>query len=266
MFYIGWGNRLRTLNRLSVVLVLLLTLLAGGCDDGAFESRTGIDDQAASSASSGFTGVFHQSADGNRSVLNLTDRGGVLTGMADAHAINGTVSGNSATGEIRHAGTAVTLGTASLTLSGNTLTLAMTAVDHETGSRHEVPIRIYTRGPPPPIEVQRDAQLVGRWRHALAGQESSEDSPAGDLWLILDRDGGAGHGRSSGHPTALLGLQRSGDDRLVGRWRSGGQMLYLLPTGSEQWVPFARYRVETGRLVLTFNDGTTRSYEPATSP
>ena len=244
-------------------LIVLMTL---GCDEA--ESRSTSDagaDRAIQAASrggsSGFTGVFHATGDGTRSVLNLTERDGKLTGMLGAANITALVSGTSARGEVKDVATAARLGTADLTLSGDTLVLHLTAVDPQNGAPLQLPPVAYARGVPPPIDVQLDAQLTGRWRHAWEAGEGNATGAAPELWLVLSPDGSVQHGRSRSSAGDASGITITDDDGgFSGKWRTSDRTLHVMPAGRAQWTPYARYQIDGQKLLLTFNDGSRQAY------
>ena len=241
----------------------VLMLLVVGCDDAGTRAAAGADGGAATQASAragsfeGFTGVFHAGGDGRRSVLNLTDRGGKLTGMLDAANIAGQVSGTSATGEVRDATTAASMGTIELTLNGDALVMTLTPIDPRGGAPLPLPAVTYTRGMPPPVDVQLDAQLTGRWRHTWT-PGSGGPAEAVDVLLVLNPDGSVEYGKSK--PEAISGIDTAGDDGFAGKWRTSDRTLHVMPGGHSRWVAFARYHLDGAKLVLTFNDGGRQVY------
>ncbi len=250
---------------LAVGVSSLLLLLLAGCDDAGTRAA-GADADAATQASArtdaprGFTGVFHSSADGSRSVLNLTDRGGKLTGMLDSANISGQVTGTTAIGDVRDATTAASVGTIDLALSGDAMVVKLTALDPQSGAGLQLPAVTYTRGAPPPVDVQLDAQLTGRWRHTWA--PSGGAGAAVNVWLVVNPDGSVEYGKSSAPGgDAGAGIDTASDDGFAGRWRTSDRTLHVMPGGSSRWVAFARYQIEGQKLTLTFNDGARQVYQ-----
>ena len=247
-------------------LIVLVFSVFSGCDDVESRSTSGAGADRAIQAASrggagGFTGVFHSTGDGTRSVLNLTERDGRLTGMLGAANITAQVDGARARGDVKDAATAAKLGTAELTLSGDTLVLNLTAIDPHNGAALQLPPVTYARGVPPPIDVQLDAQLTGRWRHTWNAGEGATTGAAGELWLLLSPDGTVQHGRSQSRAADASGIPITDDDGgFSGRWRTSDRTLHVMPAGRAHWTPYARYQIEGGKLLLTFNDGSRQAY------
>lgn len=259
--------RTTTFTSAALAVAGLLMLALNGCDDadGSRASASGSGADAATQASArtegpkGFTGVFHTSADGTRSVLNLTDHDGKLTGMLDAANISGQIMGDSATGDVKDAATAAKVGTVDLSLSGDALVLTLTAIDAWGGPSLRMPAVTYTRGAPPPIDVQRDTRLAGRWRHTWAAGDAGATV---DLWLVVKAEGEVEYGKSAaaGGSDAVAAIETAADAGFAGKWRTNNHVLHVMPGGNSHWVAFARYDVEGEKLTLTFNDGSRQTY------
>jgi hypothetical protein len=249
------------------VALLAVLLACGACernDAGASTPTTspGGAQQAAMRVDGGrgFTGVFHTTVDGRRRVVNLTERDGHLTGMIDTASLDARVSGSTASGELKDPGTAMKLGTVELALDrdGDALVLNLTAVDAQGGRSLKLPPVTYTRGaPPPPVDVQLDAQLAGRWRHSWTADGASA---AGDVWLVLHPDGRAEYGRARSSGSDDLSVETSGDDGFAGRWRTSDRTLHVMPEGDSHWTAFAGYAIDGQKLALRFNDGSKQVY------
>ena len=245
----------------------LIVLILAGCDDAqtrhanAPGADAAVQAAARSGADGGFTGVFHATGDGTRSVLNLTARDGRLSGMLDAANITAQVDGASARGDVKDAATAVKLGTVDLALSGDTVVLTLTAIDPRNGATMRLPAVSYARGVPPPIDVQRDAQLTGRWPHRWAAGEDISSAPP-EMWLVLHADGTVQHGKLRGPTTdSSVGISIADDEGgFTGKWRTTDHTLHVMPDGHAQWTPYAQYQIDGEKLVLTFNDGSRQVY------
>ena len=253
----------------------LAFLTLSGCDDGQ-PRTTGRADGAGAEAAvqtaaarsgpggGGFTGVFHATGDGTRSVLNLTERGGRLTGMLDAANITGEVDGARARGDVKDAATAARLGTVDLTLAGDTVELKLSALDPRSGAAFELPPARYARGVPPPIDVQLDAQLAGRWRHAWGGGEAgagADATTAAETWLVLNPDGSVQYGKSKSSLGDASGIPITEEDGgFAGKWRTTDRTLHVMPDGHARWAPYAQYQIDGDKLLLTFNDGSRQVY------
>jgi hypothetical protein len=244
-----------------------MILVVSGCDDrqhratGRASVDAAVQAAARTGADGGFTGVFHATGDGTRSVLNLTARDGRLTGMLDAANITAQVDGATARGDVKDAATAAKLGTIHLALSGDTVALTLTAVDPRSGATLRLPTVTYSRGVAPPIDIQRDAQLAGRWRHSWDAGDGAAGAST-ERWLVLYPDGTVQHGKSKGPTTdAIVGHSIADDEGgFVGKWRTTDRTLYVMPDGHAHWTPYAQYQIEGEKLLLTFNDGTRQVY------
>lgn len=244
---------------------IIFALLTGGCDGEKTRSHATAAGSSSVGSSggapvAGFSGVFHSGADGELQILNLSERAGRISGVIGSAAIDARSDGDSASGTLRDPGSGATLGTVKIDRQGDRLLLAITVANPETGQSHTLPTMVFTAGLPPPVDVQFDARLVGRWRYPMPSAQSDESRI--DVWMVLNPDGSIEHGRATvaGEPT-LASIVTSGDDGFSGRWRSSDGVLHILPLGKSQWIEFAHYDVQGGKLLLTYNDGARQTYQ-----
>lgn len=122
---------------------------------------------------------------------------------------------------------------------------------------------------------QRDPRLVGRWSHEQITM-SGGDSLTTREEYILHPDGTLALGKARavasfsgerynevedttsywyGHADTGEG---DNDEEIIGRWKTQGNILYIQEGG--QWVPYARYYVEDGKLLLTYEDGSRKLF------
>lgn len=247
-----------------IACLLILVFGIAGCDDPRAQGR---DATPVGGAGTGFDGVFHASLDGNRSVINLSERDGRVWGMIGAAAIAARSDGNRATGELTDPGSGVVVGGVEMSLDAHRLVVSVSVANPETGQRHAMPAVTYVRGTPPPIDVRLDARIVGRWKLTMLSPEG-DDAPAMTTWLILSPDGSVQQGRASAADGvgALLTMSGSTDDRFSGRWRTDERMLHVLPAGKSQWIAFARYSVDADALRLTYNNGSRQDFRRPSRP
>ncbi len=101
-----------------------------------------------------------------------------------------------------------------------------------------------------------DPLMVGVWAHQeiynsgdFSGttQETMQVHPDGTFVL--------GGGQVSVSGSFFSGNTGGGGETLHGFWQTQGNIVYVRGQGQTQWVPFARYYIENGRMLLTFGDG-----------
>jgi hypothetical protein len=232
---------------------------------------------AAPVAPSGFSGIFTGNLDGTPTTLTLQQQGGTIQGRMDAsgypYTVNATSSGTDGTARGTFSDPQ-TGGNAQLEMSlqGNALTLTFMVPD-AYGQVNRNTIRFNRQGTAPqggvsspggqgqpgaagnPGQGQLDSRLVGSWSYSKT-MMSGGFSMVTQRFLQVNPDGTYvyGNGRVTAGGEGAYGDTGYGDDAAPGRWRVEGDVLYLSEQGS-QWVPYARYYVEGGSLMLTTGDG-----------
>jgi hypothetical protein len=108
--------------------------------------------------------------------------------------------------------------------------------------------------PPQAPSSERDPALAGHWVYSSI-YRSGEFSGTTTRQMAIHPDGTYryGHGAVQVSDSNAFGRSQS-DDFTAGQWRTKGRIVYINEGGS-QWVPYARYYVEGGSLLLTFENG-----------
>jgi hypothetical protein len=107
---------------------------------------------------------------------------------------------------------------------------------------------------------ERDPALVGHWVYSSVYRSGDFSGTSMRQWLV--RPEGTyrmGYGAVQVSGSDSFGRSESGDFT-PGHWRTKDRILYVSEGGS-QWVPYARYYVERGKLLLTFNNGSKQLWQ-----
>jgi hypothetical protein len=256
----------------AILFVVALLAAGGGCDEAssagesmpssATTSPTSTSASGVTSANAlPFAGSFHTTYQGSQSILKLEQSGSKLSGTIDGAILAGHADANTARGDLKDPQNNQIGGTFELTRRGDELDLKLTLRDAESGQTLTLPTITYKSGQPPPVSVQLDPQLVGRWRYTST-YVSGDFSAASDTWLILNPDGTFeyGYGRvGAGGSSASIVTDRG--DAETGKWRAEDRVLMYQGTGSAAWQPFARYYVEGNNMMLTYDNGKRQVWE-----
>lgn len=107
---------------------------------------------------------------------------------------------------------------------------------------------------------ERDPALVGHWVHSNV-YRSGDFSGTSSRQLVVQPDGTYQIGHGSVQVSSNHGFGRSqGEDFTTGQWRTQNRIVYVREGGS-QWVPYARYYVEGGSMLLTFENGSKQLWQ-----
>jgi hypothetical protein len=165
-----------------------------------------------------------------------------------------------ASGDLFDAELGKSVGMATITLNGQSVTLKLKLRDPNSGETIELPEVLYASGEPPPVDQTHDPELVGRWRYTWATAGGGA-SIAVDSWLIFESDGRCQAGKSkAAGGDANVGIETSGGDGFIGKWRTSDRIVYLVPEDQTNGSPLGRYYVEGNKMLLTYNNGDKRIY------
>lgn len=232
-------------------------------------------------SSAGFAGTYAGALNGVSTTLTIQQQGATLQGRVDAggypYMLSGTASGAAARGTLSdpQTGGAVEV---ELLVQGEQLTLTLLAQDPYTGQVNRIPTTFQRGAPVPQSQPQagampgarpgsgpgsapsdgfeRDPALVGVWSYTES-MTSGDASMVTQMFLQVNPDGSYayGNGRAVGGGAGWSGDTGYGNDVTRGKWRTQNSIVYIQEGGSPQWVPYARYYIEGGRMMFTFGDG-----------
>jgi hypothetical protein len=240
---------------------------------------------ASTSLGQGFPGSYTGEIGGVPMKLVIQQRGEALQGEADAsgyrYTLSGHAEGTTARGTLADPQTGGGV-EVEMMLQGDQFTLTLLAADPYTGQVQRTPLQFQRNGAAagqgqsasagsnPGVgghagagsqgAVERAPRLVGNWSFTET-MMSGEFSSVSQVFLQVNPDGSYayGNGRTMAGGSSAYG-SISGDtgyggDVSRGQWRTQGQIVYIQEAGSPQWVPYAKYYVEGGRMMFTYNDG-----------
>lgn len=225
-------------------------------------------------SSAGWVGSYSGSINNTPTTLTLQQQGDTVTGKIDSggylYELSGSAQGQTLSGTVRDPQTG---GSFKLegNRNGNALTLTLLVSDPNSGQTKRTSYQ-FQRGAlaaskpgqnqspntsDPDANVQRDSSLVGRWRNSES-MSSGDFSMVTEKILVINPDGTymMGDGRVVGGGGAG-GFDSGGGGGVeaAGHWKTENRIVFSKEQGSSQWVPYARYYVETNKLMFTFGDG-----------
>lgn len=253
-------------------LILLTCLFTAAMMRPALsQSSTSLSEPASS-----LDGTYSGDIAGTPSTLTLQLAGDAITGIIDAggyrYSLDGMTNGTTGSGTLVDLQTGASMPFEVAAESGAVIVTIKTA-DPSTGQMQRVPFSFHRGGgqnhpggpstePPATGQaaaVERDPSLIGAWTYSDT-YISGDFSATTRLFMQVNPDGSYAYGSGSvsagldNSMGSVWGNSESGDVTR-GQWRTQGGIVYVMEAGSPQWVPYARYYVEGGSLMLTFGNG-----------
>jgi hypothetical protein len=193
-------------------------------------------------------GTWRTDVEGRTLVVVFARRGTALLGRLDGGpdyclSLDGTGDDVAATGTARGP-----LGDLRFeaVVRGDMLLLALTGADAQNGQDHRMLFQLDRAGddtafePCPPVAERRDPRVLGTWRNAsmeaVGGSMSTDERTlhfSADGALVRDYNG----------------------QRMSGRWRTVGELIYTTADGAADWQVFATLRPAGASVRIVLRDG-----------
>lgn len=226
-------------------------------------------------------GAYSGSINGTPTTLTLHQQGTTLQGEANAngyrYTLSGTANGSAAQGTLTDPQNGATM-PFEMAMQGQALTLNLISQDPYSGQSQRIAFN-FQRQPAGqsggPISggavhgdvrggatdnYERDSRLIGAWSHSDT-MISGNYSAVTQVFMQVNPDGtyAYGNGRvmagGSNAYGSVSGDTGYGDDVSRGKWRTQNSIIYIMEPGYNQWIPYACYYVEGGKMMLTFENG-----------
>lgn len=226
---------------------------------------------AAGQSTSPLSGIYTGDIAGTAATLQLERSGNSINGAIDAggygYRLSGSVNGNSGSGTLQDPQTGASM-PFEIIEQGGAVTISISAADAQ-GQSQRINFQ-FSRGQggtgpsagamnpgnqSAQTNVERDPALIGSWAYSDT-YNSGDFSATTRLYMQIAADGSYAYG--SGEVTAGTGSVYGGSgsgNTSYGQWRTEGGIVYIMETGSSQWVPYARYYVEGNSMMFTLNNG-----------